>query len=111
MGALAAVLLPFIPGIIQGVETAFKGKPKSGDSKMQTAVRMLGQVAEGMLTAGAPLPDGTQLAPKSVSDDLLKGLIEAEFARLKATGKLDEKAPSGDVFIVRGTVVPLGGIA
>ncbi len=107
MGALAAVLIPLIPSIINGVEAAFKGVPKSGETKLQAAIRMLAQVPEAMINAKAPLPDGTQVQPLSVSDDFLKGLVQAEFQRLSATGTLGNSSAGATLFIVRGTIVPI----
>lgn len=107
MGALIPLLIPLIPSLVSWAEKAFAGKAKSGPDKMQTVVSALQVVAEGMQQAKAPLPNGAQIADKSVDDQVLRGLVEVELTRLRATGKLDGIAPSGDLFIVRGVVVPI----
>lgn len=105
--ALIGVLLQFIPSIIQGVELAFRLKEKSGPDKKQAVVRAVGQIAESMLTAAVPLADGTLVQAQSVDDAELGGVVEAEYQRLKATGKLSASAASTDLFIVRGTVIAI----
>jgi hypothetical protein len=105
--ALAAVLAElFAPGIVRGVEAAFKGLPKSGPFKLTTVIRMLGQVAENMLGAKAPLPDGSFVTDKSVTDELLKGIAETTLAHLKATGTLEAPPSiSGGLIVIQGTVL------
>lgn len=107
--ALIGLLLDLIPPIIQGVELAFSNKPKSGADKMRAVVGSVGQIAEVMLTAGVPLPDGSQIPDQSVDDKVVRGLAEAAFQRLKATGQLSATAsvPNSGLFVVRGTVTPI----
>lgn len=107
MGALIPLLAQLVPGLIAGVETLFAGKAKSGPHKLEAVIDALRQIIERMMAAGAPLPDGTQIPEKSVSDDLLRGMIETELTRLRSTGKLNGKAPLGDLFLVRGTIAPV----
>lgn len=108
--ALITALLPLVPGIIQGVELAFKTKDNTGPDKMAASVDALRMVVERMVAAQVPLPDGTQIPEKSVSDDLLRGLVETEFQRLRATGKLGAATAATDVFLLRGVVVPVPAI-
>lgn len=107
MGALIPLLAQLVPGLITGVETLFAGKPKSGPHKLEAVIDALRQIIERMMSAGAPLPDGTQIPEKSVSDDLLRGMIETELTRLRSTGKLSGKTVTGDLFLVRGTIAPV----
>ena len=107
--ALIALLINLIPPIIQGVELAFRTKDKSGPDKMQAVLRSVGQITETMLAAGVPLPDGTQKPEKSIDDKVVRGLAEAELARLKAAGRLTA-SPAAELFLVRGVVVPIPSI-
>ena len=109
MGALVSILLPLIPSLIQGVEGIFKDKPKSGPDKIVAVSNALRQIIEQMMAAGLQV-GGVPIPEKSVSDDLLRGAIEAVFTKLKATGQLATQPASGDLFIVRGSVVPLGAV-
>ncbi len=107
---LLSLLLMLAPKVIIGMEAAYKGLPKSGPFKLSTGIAVLGHIVESMLQAKAPLPDGTQIAEKSVSTDLLKGIIETTLANMKATGQLDGNQTTGTLYMVRGVVVPLNTI-
>ncbi len=108
IGTLLALLAPLLPSLIQGIEKLFAGKPKSGEDKMKAVIDALRMVIERMMAAGVPLPDGTVIPEKSISDDLLRGLIEAELQRLKASGQMTAPvSPVGELFILRGAVTAI----
>ncbi len=107
MGAIIPLLLPLIGPLIQGVEAIFS-KPKSGPDKVAAVANALRQIIEQLMIAGIPVA-GQPIPEKSVTDDLLKGAIEAELARLKASGQLAAQA-TGTLYMVRGVVVPLSTI-
>jgi hypothetical protein len=110
MGSLLGVLLPLVPSLIRGIEAIFQTKPKSGPDKMGAAVDALRIIVEKMMVAGVPLPDGSLIQDKSVSDDLLRGMIEAEYQRMKASGGRIEPVPAvsaGNAYVVVGTVTPI----
>ncbi len=101
---LATALAPMA---IRMVEEAFKHLPKSGiTAKMPTAIRILGHIAEAMLNAAAPLPDGSQIPAGSVKDDVLHGILENELSHMKKNGLLSEEA-TAEWVLVRGPIRPL----
>jgi len=104
---LAAILADlFAPNIVRAVEAAFKLLPKSGNFKRPLAIQMLGQVADAMFEAKAPLPDGTVVPEKSVSTELLKGIIETTLAHLKATGTLEAPPTiAGGLIVIQGVIL------
>ncbi len=104
MGAIIPLLLPLIGPLIQGVESIFKAKPKSGADKVQAVINALLQVVNQMMNAGVQV-EGQAIPP--IKDDLLKGAIETELARLKASGQLGVTPASGTLYLVQGKIVPL----
>lgn len=110
MGAILSVLLPLIPGLVQGIEKIFQkpatpvpGAPvPTGTDKMDAVVQSLRAILEKMLATGAvPAP----AAP--VTDDALRGAVEAVLQQLKASGQLAAPATSGALYLVQGTITPL----
>lgn len=106
MGAVAALLLPMLPSIINGVGSLFKSKPKSGEDKMDTVLRMVQQIIAGMIQGKVPLPDGTTVDVQP-DPQAVKGLIEGVLQQMKASGQLTEQPATGTLWILRGTVTPV----
>jgi hypothetical protein len=114
MGAILALLIPLIPGLIQGIEKIFvkpapiPGAPvppaapvPTGTDKMDAIVQSLRAIFEKLLATGI-VPPGT-----AVTDDALRGAIEAEFQRLKGTGQLTQAPALGALYLVQGNVTPI----
>ncbi len=107
MGALIPLLISLAPLAIKAVEKAFEKLPNSGTvAKMPTAIKILEQIAEGMLTNAAPLADGSQIKAGSVKSDVIQGIIENELSHMKQSGRLSEEA-TAEWFLVRGPIRPL----
>lgn len=79
--ALILGLLPLVPSIVRDVEGLFKSAPKSGPTKKQTAVNLLG---DAMNAIGA-----VQSVPGANSPELnLAGtIVDAFVAYFNATGQ------------------------
>src|SRR5437879_3190970 len=107
MGALIELLMPFVPALVRAAEAAFQYKPKSGADKMTAVSNALQVIAEAMLNGKVPLPDGSQIAYKSVNGDVLKGAIESVFQQLKSCGQLMQSALGNQLYLLQGCVTPL----
>ena len=94
IGALAMAILPLIPKLVAGVEQVFV-TPKSGADKMSAAVAMLREAQNKLQATGQ--------ITSQVSDDELRGLIEAEVQRMKAAGTMQVPADQ-KMFLVVGKV-------
>ncbi len=111
MGAILALLIPLIPSLIQGVEKIFvKPAPATptpnapvptGTDKQDAIVQSLRAIFDKLLATGI-VPPGT-----TVTDDALRGAIEAEFQRLKGTGQLAQPTTLGALYLVQGNVTPI----
>jgi hypothetical protein len=106
MGALLGLLLPLVPGLIQGAEAIF-AKPQSGTTKSAAVLAALRGMLGSIVAVNAPLADGKLPASIPVTDDALAGAIEAEFQRLKATGQLAPQPAAGTLYIMRGSCTPI----
>lgn len=107
---LLAVLGPHIPGWIRAIEDAFKGKPKSGEIKMDTLLQIFLVLAQNFIKSGAPLPDGTKLPDKPVINDAeVRGALEALFQQWKNSGA-SAVPVSNSLSLIQGqfTITPLG---
>jgi hypothetical protein len=120
MGALLALLLPMIPGLIQGVQAVIKAKPApapgptpappvsaAGQAKADAVLVALRAVIEKLAAINAPLPDGTLPAAVPVTDDALRAAIETIYQQMKAGGNLTPAAPTGTLWLVQGSVQQL----
>ena len=106
MGALAAVLLPLIPGLIRGAEAIFSRKPKSGLDKRDSVVGALGQVVAGIIQAKVPLPDGTTVTAP-VDLETLRGLVEGVFQSMKASGGVAGPLEASYYLVKAVSITPL----
>lgn len=108
MGALLALLIPMVPGLIQDVEILFgKVKPKTGETKMSVVMQQLRAALEALKALNVPLPDGTLPATIPVTDDALRLFAESWFQQLKANGQLTRPQQSGTLYLLQGSVTPL----
>lgn len=80
MGALLPILLPLLPGIIQGVEQLFRAK--KGKEKREVAVEMASVAVKKAREMGAF--DGNEGAQE------VAALVEVIFQHMKASGQLQE---------------------
>ena len=71
--ALILGLLPLVPHIVQGVEALFRHQPKSGPTKKQTAIPLLGD-AVNALGVVEQLP-GANSAVLNLSSTLIEAFV------------------------------------
>lgn len=93
-------LSPLVPPIIQGVEALFG--PKTGPTKLQTAVDMLGKAAEALAAAGKiqGIPDLSTLTT----------LVQSSVDALKAQGQLPPPSQPTATNIAIGSRVVIVGV-
>lgn len=118
MGALLALLVPLIPGLIQGVQQLFAHAkpvapnpatpaPDLGQAKNDAVLQSLRAMVGKLAAINAPLPDGTLPATVPVTDDSLRAAIETVYQQLKAGGNLQPQPAAGALWLVQGTVTAL----
>ncbi len=126
MGALFAVLLPYIPALIQGIQGIFAhakpapvpipvspapATPDLGAAKMDALTESVRAMIQKLVAINAPLPDGTHPATIPVTDDALRGFLESIYQQLKASGQLTPTATAANsnatLWLVQGTVQAL----
>lgn len=104
IGAIATLVSGLLPSIINGLEGIF-AKPKSGVEKMDAALQMVKAVTDKLVATGVVTKQPTD-AP--LTDDALRGMIEGKLAEMKASGALGADPNNAPLYILRGTVTPLG---
>ena len=131
MGAILAILLPLIPGLIQGVQAAFAHvkalppaahppappsptapaapvvAPSIGQTKADVVLQQIRVMVQTLAAINAPLSDGTLPASVPMTDDTLSASIETIYQQLKASQNLTPPSPTGTLFLVQGNVQPL----
>lgn len=102
-----AAFIPFIieaiPSLVKLVEKAFPKQDgqKTGETKQSAALEMVKQLLKKM--------KDQKILEDVPSDDAIRGMIDTIVSQLNATGEMTRPAPTGDLFIVRGTVTPIKG--
>lgn len=102
MPAILATLLPLIPGLVQFAERALGGR--QGKNKLDVVVQAI-RLTLSKLAA----PDTAGAEP--VTDDLIRGAVEAVLAQMRESGSLaaPSTVPAGTKptvhLIIGGTVV------
>ncbi len=104
MGAIAGLLLPFLPSVINMVEALFSSKPKQGVNKMDAVVEGLRAIVAKMITSGQVTPDGKPVVQPT--DDNVKGMIELALQQMKVTGTLGN-IDAGQLYLLRGSITAL----
>lgn len=97
MGTLAALLIPLLPSAINAVEELFKAiaTPKQGENKADAVLQAVRAIVTKLIASGAPVAQPT--------DDALKGMIEAKFQDMKASGALGATpSGTGKIYILQG---------
>ena len=116
MGALLALLLPLIPGLIQGVQTLFVKAPTPAtaapapdinQTKADAVLQALQAIIAHLKAVNAPLPDGSLPANIPVTDDALRASIETLYQQMKAADQLTPAPPTGSLWLVQGSVQAL----
>ncbi len=126
MGSIFALLLPLIPGLIQGIQGLFAhakpavpaipvspapATPDLGAAKMDALVASVKAMIDKLVSINAPLPDGVLPATIPVTDDALRGFLESIYQQLKSNGQLTPTAtqavPNSTLWLVQGTVQAL----
>lgn len=102
MGALFALLIPLLPGLIQTIEDIFKTKPKSGPTdKMPALSQAIRDLISHFILSGATLPDGSK--PVQPTDEQLLAFLEGQVQ----TWKQGPAPGATNMWFVQGAVTPL----
>lgn len=94
LAAVAGLLIPHIPGLINLVEGIFS-KPKSGVSKKDAVVQAVRVIVEKAATT-----DGQPSA--NISDDELSGLVESIFHQVK--DNITKEPKLDKLYILKGSL-------
>ncbi len=109
LGPLALALIPQLQAAFHHVATPAAGAPATpepdiGAAKMDVLMQAARAAIQKLVTINAPLPNGVLPSTIPITDDALRGFLEGQFQSIKATGGLTPSAPTGDLFLVRGSV-------